>query len=92
MFWAFFCTYLVVGGYFNLLLHYISNHKWRFSSQAQLLAVAQSVVSSFLVLLVSAVPVGAYAWAHGSWTAGWFAAVAFVLLGLELTMVSCQTV
>ncbi len=87
LFWAFFSTYLIVGGYFNLLIHYINNHKWRFSSQAQLLAIAQSVVSSVLVLMACAVPVGGYAWARGSWTAAWFAAVAFLLLAVELTMV-----
>lgn len=88
LFWAFVSTYLIVGGHFNLLIHYINNHKWRFSSQAQLLAIAQSVVSSVLVLMTCAVPVGGYAWARGSWTAAWFAAVAFLLLAMELTMVT----
>ena len=88
LFWAFFSTYLIVGGYFNLLINYINNHKWRFSSQAQLLDIAQSVVSSVLVLMACAVPVGGYAWARGSWTAAWFAAVAFLLLAVELTMVT----
>ena len=37
--------------------------------------------------MACALPVGAYAWARGSWTAAWFAAVAFLLLSVELTMV-----
>ena len=31
LFWSFFCSFLVVGGYFNLLIHFINNHRWRFS-------------------------------------------------------------
>ena len=50
-------------------------------------AIAQSVVSSVLVLMACAVSVGDYAWARGSWTAACFAAVAFLLLAVELTMV-----
>jgi len=92
LFWAFFSTYLIVGGYFNLLIHYINNHKWRFSSQAQLLAIAQSVVSSILVLMACAVPVGGYAWARGSWTAAWFAAVAFLLLACSALLSSIHLV
>lgn len=33
LFWSFFCAFFVVGGYFNLLIHFINNHRWRFSGE-----------------------------------------------------------
>lgn len=89
LFWGFFCTYLVIGGYFNLLIHCINNHRWRFSFQAQMVSLGQAAISTGFVLLAFIVPVGAYAWQRGSWTAAWFSVVIFVLLSLELTMVGC---
>ncbi|KAL0026270.1 hypothetical protein WJX77_007445 [Trebouxia sp. C0004] len=86
LFWSFFCAFLVVGGYFNLLLHFINNHRWRFSGQAQLLAIAQSIPSALIVFLVCAIPVGGYARLRSGWLEAVFSGVAFVCLSLELTM------
>ncbi|KAL3151781.1 hypothetical protein ABBQ38_012755 [Trebouxia sp. C0009 RCD-2024] len=86
LFWSFFCSFLIVGGYFNLLIHFINNHRWRFSGQAQLLAIAQSIPSALLVFTACAIPVGAYGVLREDLSSGLFSAAAFILLSLELTM------
>lgn len=65
-------------------------NKWLFrcSGQAQLLAIAQSIPSALLVFTACAIPVGAYGVLREDWSSGLFSAAAFVLLSLELTMVS----
>ena len=60
-----------------------------FAGQAQLLAIAQSIPSALLVFVACAIPVGAYGVLREDLSSGLFAAAAFVLLSLELTMVSC---
>lgn len=57
------------------------------AGQAQLLAIAQSIPSAFIVFLACALPVAAYARLRAGWLETWFSAAAFVLLSLELTMV-----
>lgn len=91
LFWGFFCSYLVIGGYFNLLIHCINNHRWRFSFQSQMVVLVQSGTSTIFILLASVVPVGAYAWLRGSLTAAWFSVTIFILLSMELTLARLQT-
>lgn len=56
--------------------------------QSQLLAIAQSIPSALLVFVACAIPVGAYGVLREDLSSGLFAAAAFVLLSLELTLVS----
>ena len=58
------------------------------AGQAQLLAIAQSIPSALFVFVACAIPVGAYGVLQEDLSSGLFAAAAFVLLSLELTMVS----
>ena len=60
--------------------------------QAQLLAIAQSIPSALLVFVACAIPVGAYGVLREDLSSGLFSAAAFILLSLELTMVSCPSV
>lgn len=58
------------------------------AGQAQLLAIAQSIPSALLVFVACALPVGAYGVLREDLSSGLFSAASFVLLSLELTMVS----
>lgn len=61
------------------------------AGQAQLLAIAQSIPSAFIVYLVACIPVGVYAFLRSGWEEGIFSAAIFFFLSLELTMVSCSS-
>ena len=41
MFWGFFCAYLAVGAYFNMLMQMLCYHQHRFAGPARMTLMAQ---------------------------------------------------
>lgn len=88
MFWGFFCAYLAVGAFFNLLLMMLCYQQHRFAGPARNVLLCQGLVSSILFYTASAPLPGLYVFLrYESLALGWFSSAVFWLLCVYLTMV-----
>lgn len=92
MFWGFFCAYLAVGAFFNLLLQMLCYQQHRFAVPARNVLLAQGLVASVLFYTATAPFPGLYVLLrYDSWPLAWFASAVFWLLCVYLTLVSLHS-